>query len=260
MSDNKNGLKRLINLFSNHDKNGGSSVHPNATRTQSGFMSPKDKLKVDAILTPQALPARTDLSTLNSGYYNIVDAIGGPEEAYAGSPCYYEIFRVGETRYVEGEQIIMRCYQRSSGMSWEKMFYSNANGTTDKGWSYIVKRQRLLTADEITRLNSGETISLDAKVKDTNQLPSLSISHRYASQLKTMDYLAESVIDIRDFNITEGVPHELYILETQLLFNRTDKTIKLGKKKALKWDDSLKTFSSVDTAVEIVDIFASWYR
>lgn len=260
MSDNKNGLKRLINLFSNHDKNGGSFVHPNATRTQSGFMSPEDKLKVDRILTPQAMPTGTDLSTLNSGCYNIVDAIGRPDEAYAGSPCYYEIFRVAQTRYVEGEQIIMRCYQRSSGMSWEKMFYSNQKGTTDKGWSYIVKRQRLLTPDEITRLNSGETISLDAKVKDTNQLSSLSISHRYTSQVKTMDYRAEPSIDIRDFNITEDGLNEFYIVETQLLFDRTNKTIKLGKKKALKWDDSLKTFTTWDTAVEIVDIFASWYK
>lgn len=260
MSDNKNGLKRLINLFSNHDKNGGSFVHPNATRTQSGFMSPGDKLKVDRILTPQFLPVGTDLSTLNSGYYAIIDAIGRPDEAYEGSVCYYEIFREGQTRYVEGQQIIMRCYQRSSGMSWEKMFYSNQKGTTDKGWSYIVKRQRLLTADEINRLNSGETISLDAKVKDTNQLSSLSISHRYASQVKTMDYHAESIMDIRDFNITEDGLNELYIVETQLLLNRTDKTIKLGKKKGLKWNDNLKTFTPLDITVEIVDIFASWYR
>lgn len=260
MSDNKSGLKRLINLFSNHDKNGGSFVHPDATRTQSGFMSPRDKLKVDTILVPQFLPVGTDLSTLNSGYYAIVDAIGRPDEAFEGSICYYEIFREGQTRYVEGQQIIMRCYQRSSGMSWEKMFYSNQQGTTDKGWSYIVKRQRLLTPDEINRLNSGETISLDAKVKDNNQLPTLSITHRYASQRKTMEYRLESNIDIRDFNITEDGLNEFYIVETQLLFNKTNNTIKLGLKKALKWDNSLKTFTPWDSAVEIVDIFASWYK
>lgn len=258
MSENQKVLRKLINLFSNHDKNGGEDVHPNATRTQSGFLSPSDKLKLDTILTPRYLPDGTDLSTLPTGYYNITDAIGKPPESFEGSPCYYEIFRTGLTRYLEGEQIIIRAYQRSSGLTWDKMFYSNAKGNTDKGWSVVLKKERLLTPSEITRLNDGEEVPLNSKLKDFSQVKKFSIDYRFISETKTMEYKKENIISIRDMNITSEVPNKLQFVETNLMFNPETLTLKMGDKLALIWDAENKNFVPFSEKVVIENIYVLW--
>ncbi|UWG09015.1 MAG: hypothetical protein [Bacteriophage sp.] len=259
---NKKNFAKLQNEVANHIGIRGEQAHTNATTSEAGFLSPKDKLKLNNFYTSNgSYGSGVDVLTLPSGFYEIIDAINGPDDAFKGSPVYYEVYRVGVTRFSQGELIMIKAYQRSSGRHWLKTFYPNQtnNNKGDKGWGVIPYLERLLSSEEIVKLNDGEVISYKDKIK-ANSLSRLEITYRYARGLKCITVGANETIVLDGTNIVDDLTETIRVFnyECAIQVDKTNETIQIIRNNCVMFDNDTQKYIVTPDKIDITAINIEW--